>query len=177
MFLLSICISSLCLLSLVLLSVWFLNCREFFKYSGYNPFVRCTYFKYFLSVCEICIFVFSVWSFDEQRFSVLKSSLSIFPFVVVFLWVLSKKSLLSPSSWRYSYAMYYAGNFIVLAFVSRPRLAQTNFNVWCEVKDMGFFFFSVLFPSFCSPFAEKMFLSLKVPLPWYLCKNQLTEYG
>lgn len=62
----------------------------------------------------ICLSVFSVWSFDKQRFSVLKSNLSMFPFVVVLLWVLSKKSLLVSSSWRYSYTMYSARNFIVV---------------------------------------------------------------
>lgn len=42
--------SSLCLLSLVLFVCLIFWCREFFKYSGYNPFVRCTYFNVSLSL-------------------------------------------------------------------------------------------------------------------------------
>lgn len=63
----------LCVYSaLFFLSVWFLNCREFFKYSGYNPFVRCTYFKYFLSVCDLhfCILSVEFWWTEVFSFEV-----------------------------------------------------------------------------------------------------------
>ena len=57
---------------LFFLFVWFLNCREFFKYSGYKHFVRCTYFKYFLSICDLhfCILSVQFWWTEVFGFEV-----------------------------------------------------------------------------------------------------------
>lgn len=85
-------------------------------YSGYKSFIRYNICQYFLPAWSLSWHSITI-SFEEQKFFILmKSSLSIGPFIGHAFSVVSKRCLPKSRSQKFS-PMFYLRSFIVLAFI------------------------------------------------------------
>ena len=122
-----------------------LHCRRSWICLGYQSFVRWVFYKYFLRVCFL--FIFLTVSLDEQKcVSLIKSHLSVFSFIVIAYCEL-RQFCLTPEVMK------------VISFVSSKTFcffANLYLGLWYISKKVFrfFFFYMILYPFYWdeSPF-------------------------
>ena len=128
-------------------------------YSGYKSFIRYNICQYFLPACSWSWYSITI-SFEEQKFFILmKSSLSIGPFIDHAFSVVSKRCLPKSRSQNFS-PMFYLRSFIVLAFIFTFIIYFCV--IFCVLFKHGpnfIFLFAQGYPIVPVPFIEKVILS------------------
>ena len=123
-----------------------LHCRRSWICLGYQSFVRWVFYKYFLRVCFL--FIFLTVSLDEQKcVSLIKSHLSVFSFIVIAYCEL-RQFCLTPEVMK------------VISFVSSKTFcffANLYLGLWYISKKVFRFFFFFIW--FCLHFIEMSLLS------------------
>ena len=140
-------------------------------YSGYKSFIRYNICQYFLPACSWSWNSITI-SFEEQKFSILmKSRLSIGPFIDHAFSVVSKRCLPKSRSQNFS-PMFYLRSFIVLAFIFTFIIYFCV--IFCVLFKHGpkiFFFFFCTRLSNCSSAIYWKSDSFSTELSLHLCRQ------